>query len=298
MKGIYIFKQDGVEIARSENVITTDGKTSILQYLVGTQQDWASHIAIGAIETEATVDDKTLYFEIARTPVTLKSFSSISPNLMVKGTFDASFAANIYEVGVYPTNNSSTFGVRNNLIISDFSTQDVWTDDGSQIGSGQWTSYLAQSPSSPRVGMYALTVPSNKTYTNAATFFDISKYSTIDTLDVLVGPVTSSSGSKSFTVKFTNTKGDNASLSYSLPTSTAWKIISIPLTSEVIAIGSISQIDLITESGLSVMVDSIKINIAAEVDNTTSLVSRSVLTTPIAKIYGSPLDIEYYLDLS
>ena len=35
MKGTYIYKQNGIEIGRSENVITTDGKKSILQYLAG-----------------------------------------------------------------------------------------------------------------------------------------------------------------------------------------------------------------------------------------------------------------------
>ena len=296
MKGTYIYKQNGIEIGRSENVITTDGKKSILQYLAGTNRDWASHMVIGSINTAATTSDQTLYYEVARSPINLKSFSSTSPNLIVKSTFEPYFAANIYEVGIYPASNSATFGVRNDLIINDFSSQSAWTDSGSAI-TGQWTEYLAQSPTSPRIGMYSLTVPSNKTYTNSSTYFDLRSYTTVDTLDLLLGPITTTSDPKNFTVKFTNSAGDYASLVYSLSANVNWQVKSLALTSDILNLKSISQIDITTASGLTVKIDAMKINIAAEVDETNSLVSRSIPTTPIAKIYGAPLEIEYYLDL-
>jgi len=295
MKGIYIFKQNGIEIGRSENVITTHGKTTILQYMAGSTSDWASHIAVGAIgQNAAGVGNLVLDFEISRTPVSLKSYSSTSPNLLVKGTLDESFSANIYEVGVFPISNSTTFGKRSNLVITDFSSLDAWSTTGGTVTTN---AFQAQSPTSPRVGSYSVNIPASTVYSNINTSFNFAGYSTIDNLDLLIGPVTAT-GTKNLTLTFTNTQGSTANIVYPLTTNAGYQVVSASLTSDVIALGQIVGISFTTPASLAVNIDAVRVSVTSEVDQSTALVSRSVLTTPIAKIYGSPLDIEYYIQLS
>ena len=144
LKGTYVFKQGGVEVGRSENIITTNGKTAILQYLSGALSEWAASIAVGTINTTPTVNDLTLAYEVARSAVTLKSFQVGSPNLIVvKGTLAASVAANIYEVGVFPVTTANIFGTRDQLIIDDFSGISNWK------GTYTTNQYAAQNSISP-----------------------------------------------------------------------------------------------------------------------------------------------------
>lgn len=295
MKGIYVFKQDGLEIGRSENVITTYGKTTILQYMAGATTDWASHIAVGAIgQTAVDITNTVLDFEISRTPVSLKSYASTSPNLIVKGTLDESFYANIYEVGIYPISNSKVFGKKNNFVITDFSALEAWTATG---GSVTTNSFLAQGATSPRIGAYSVNIPASTVYSNTSSNIDFSGYSTIDTLDLLIGPVTAT-GTKTLTVTFTGSNGSTSNITYSLTTNTGYQKISANLTTGVIALGKITGISFTTPAALAVTIDAMKVSISSEIDQSTALVSRAILTTPIAKIYGSPLDIEYYVQLS
>ena len=159
LKGTYVFKENGLEVGRSENIITTNGKTAILQYLSGSLSEWASQLAVGAMSSTPALTDLALNFEIARSAVTLKSFKVGTPNLLVvKGTLDASVAANIYEVGVFSSNTSNIFGTRDRLIIDDFSILNNWT-----TASGSYTSvpFNPQNSISPRVGLYSLTLAPN-----------------------------------------------------------------------------------------------------------------------------------------
>jgi hypothetical protein len=297
LKGTYVFKQNGVEVGRSENIITTNGKNAILQYLSGSIQEWASSIAVGTINTTPTVNDLTLAYEIARSPVTLKSYKIGTPNLLiVKGTLDASIAANIYEIGVFPITTSKVFGRRDTLIITDFSTPTDWV---SSAGTSTSVPYAAQSSLSPRVGLYSLDLSNGTTITNSNFYLDLSSYSQVDTLDVLANVPSGTSGSVRVTL--TDLTGAYTQLSYPFDASvkSGYQVLSKNFTSAIQTLSTISSIKIETiGSSSEIIVDALRVSLLGEVTNTAGLVSRSVLTTPIAKVYGVPLDIEYYLQLS
>ena len=294
MKGIYVFKQNGKEIARSENIITANGKETILQYLAGTTLDWASHMAVGAIVQTSIADtNTTLDFEIARTPVTLKSYSTSSPKLTVMATLDETIIANIYEIGIYPIANNATFGQRNNLIISDFSVLSNWSATaGGPVSTNE---FLAQSPTSPRLGAYSINIPESTTYTSTNVSFNFSNHTVLDTVDLLIDNVV---GTGNVSVTFGNNAGDTETLTYSLSTNSSYQVVSQNVTQALIDLGQITSLSIVTPSSFSFLIDAIKASINNEVNASSALVSRSELTTPIAKLAGTPLDIEYYLDLT
>jgi hypothetical protein len=296
IKGTYIFKQGGVEIGRSDNIITTHGKEAIVQYLADSTFEWASAIAVGSINTTPALSDLTLKYETARTGVTLKSYKNGSPSLIiVKGTLDANLSANIYEIGVFPSKTKQVFGTRDQLIIDDFSTIVNWSTSS---GTAYTTNaYAAQSPYSPRIGLYSVAMAAGSTIVNSNFNVDLSTYSPIDTLDLLVNVDSGKSGTLNVTL--TDVNGLTSTLAYTFGTTTGYQILSQALPSSIFSLSNVKSIQFATVGANSdITLDAIKVAVLSEISDTTSLVSRSVLTTPIAKIYGTPLDIEYYVQLS
>lgn len=296
IKGTYVFKQGGIEIGRSDNIITTHGKEAIVQYLADSTFEWASSIAVGSINTTPTLTDLTLKYETARTGVTLKSYKNGSPSLIIiKGTLDANLSANIYEIGVFPSKTKQVFGTRDQLIIDDFSTIVNWT---TSAGTAYTTNaYAAQSPYSPRIGLYSVAMVATSTIVNTNFNLDLSTYSPIDTLDLLVNVASGKSGTLNVTL--TDVNGLTATLAYTFGSTTGYQILSQALPSSIFSLSNVKSIQFATVGANSaITLDAVKIAVLSEVSDTTSLVSRSVLTTPIAKIYGTPLDIEYYVQLS
>ena len=291
LKGTYVFKQNGKEIARSKNIITTNGKNAILQYLSGSITDWAAGFAVGAINTATNINDTSLYYEIARSAITLKSYKTGSPNLIIiKGTIDKAVSANIYEIGIYPAANESVFGKRNLFIINDFSDITNW--------SGVYTSneFVAQNTLSPRIGSYSITMDANSVISNYEILANFSQYNVIDTIDILVNVPPDQSGQLDLIL--TDNTGTSKTLSYNF-LNPGYQVLSQNITNDILNLSTISEISLqTTGTNSSITVDAIKVSINQELGPLTSLVSRSALTTPIAKIYGESLDIEYYVELS
>jgi len=73
MYGVYRVYKDGEMISESNNLITSNGKDVIHQYMAGIIQDWASSIAVGAYDTAATINDYKLKYEISRFGITTRS---------------------------------------------------------------------------------------------------------------------------------------------------------------------------------------------------------------------------------
>lgn len=301
LKGTYIFKQNGIEIGRSENIITNSGKKAILKYLSNSISDWASSISVGAIPTAASASDATLYYETARSAVTMKSYRSGTPNLIVvKGTLDASIAANIYEIGVYPNTTAQIFGVRDQMILTDFSYYYDWVKTA---GSGTISSspFVPQDPYSPRIGFSSVKLPAATTMQNTNFALNMSSYTSMDTLDLLVNVPTTSTGANTLNVTLTDVNGltSTASYSYNASTTSGYQILSTNLASNINTLSTIKSITIQSVgTNSAIVLDAIRVSVGAEIGEGAALVSRSVLTTPIAKIYGTPLDIEYYLQLS
>jgi hypothetical protein len=294
LKGTYVFKQNGQEIGRSENLITTNGTTSILRYLSGHSTEWASTIAIGAIPDTPTINDLALKFEIARSAITLKSYSSGSPNvLIIKGQIDPLVAANIYEIGIFPAETSKVFGERDKLILTDFSTPEDWT---TTQGTYELMPYQGQNPFSPRVGLYSFTLNPGASIYNDQFAANLISYTTLDTLDILTEVGIEDAGT--LVVKLEDPSGNFIQMQYPYngTVKSGYQVLSLNFPEGINSVSTISKITL-TCVGSDITVDAIRVSVLNEISSSSALISRSVLDTPIAKLYAVPLDIEYYLQL-
>lgn len=296
LNGTYVFKQNGIEIGRSKNLITTNGISAILQYLTGNSSEWAGSMAVGAMPNTATVDDLALRYEIARSAIVFKSYRVGSPNIVVlKGRVEAGVAANIYEVGIFPANNEKVFGTRDNLIITDFSTPDDWTI---QTGNIVLVPYAAQMPESPRVGLYNFKVENQSTIYNEKFIFDLKSYSSLDTLDILVNVQTGKYGTLNVTLTDVSLNEKTISFPFNGNTKSGYQVLSQNFPSDISSLSNVYKVTIQTTGSFSdIEIDSMRVSVLGEISNSTALISRSTLSTPIAKIYGAPLDVEYYVQL-
>jgi len=303
-KGTYIFKQNGIEIGRSENLITTNGRKVLLQYLSGVRSNWASDMALGAINTAPSVSDIELNFETIRVPVSLKTYKSATDNnpdlIIVRGTLPESLYANIYEIGLYPDSKITDVANRNDRIITDFSDLSNWAasvNDVSQNILNQGTVYLTgyspQSESSPRIGGFSVDLAQNTEYENNTFDFNLLGYSSLDTLKVLAYNTVAGV----LTITLVDTENNSFVFTYTLQENAGYQILSVPFPSNVLFNNTIETVRIATDNTASVTIDAIKASSSAELTSEDYLISKSVLSTPIAKIYGTPLDIEYYVQI-
>ena len=163
------------------------------------------------------------------------------------------------------------------------------------------TPYVPQDPYSPRVGFNSIKLPAATTISNSNFSLNLSSYTPIDTLDILVNVPVTSTGSNTLNLTLTDVNGltSTASYSYNASTTSGYQMLSANLASNINTLSTIKTITIQSVgTNSAITLDAIRVSVASEVGDSSSLVSRSVLTTPIAKVYGTPLDIEYYLQLS
>lgn len=304
-KGTYVFKQNGIEIGRSSNLITNNGRKMLMQYLAGSRVDWSADISIGALSTTPTATDTQLNFETGRYPVILKSYIAANattgdPDLIViRGTIPENIYANIYEIGTYATTNkNSPSSNKNNLILTDMSDISSWTTPAGSISTNIFT---PQGAASPRVGQYSVTISNSTLYQNTGLAIPFSNYSSIDSLQILVYNTVAGNAS----ITLTDVSGSTQTINFTLTNNTGYSILSTNFDTSIgtgtdKAISNfnyISSIAIRTDSTAALTLDAIKTSSAAEISIEESIVSKSVLTTPIAKLYNVPLDIEYYVEL-
>jgi len=293
-KGTYVFKQNGKEIGRSQNLITTNGRKTILQYLAGVRQNWASDMSIGAISTTPTSNDVELNFETLRFPVNLKTYSPAAngnPDLIiVRATVPANIYANIYEIGLYADTKNSNAAIRNNSILVDFSNISSWTALAGEVNLVEFT---PQADNSPRIGPYAVQLNSDTNYTNSSYSFSLQNYSDVDTLKLLAY----NTAAGNLTVTLTDISGSSTSYTYTLTDNVDYQVLSVPFNATDKFLNTISTVSLTTDSSAVVTIDCIKASTTAELAQDDYIVSKSVLDVPIAKIFNVPLDIEYYVEL-
>ena len=293
-KGTYVFKQLGKEIGRSNNIITNNGKKVILQYLAGTRNNWAADLAIGAIPTTPTANDVELNFETLRVPVNMKTFiyeTSTNPNLIVvRGTIPANVYANIYEIGLYADTQVSNVSLRDNRILVEFSDLNNWITNSGVVNV---IPYVPQAEFSPRIGGNSVELISNTVYSNSSYSFSLQGYSSIDTLQILAYNTVAGT----LTITMSDTEGGNTSFSYVLNDNSDYQVLSVPFNPTDTYLGTINTVTFSTDSTAVITIDTVKASTTAELTNNDYVISKSVLETPIAKIYGVPLDIEYYVEL-
>jgi hypothetical protein len=306
MKGTYIFKQNGLELGRCENVITTAGKAQIAKSLSNQTSQWAGTIAIGSGTSAAAEANVKLDFEYGRGAVISISSASGVPSagktrLTAKAVLSENISGKISEVGLFSSTASN----------DEFETALVSCDEAEswdyQKTDGTWAELIDVSGYSTTVGragnqsIYFNSVPTYSSGRRVRFFasFDFSEASYADKFVFAVQKTGGSAGNISVRFYTDETNYFTATLT-AIPSGTNTYQILEYAKSSWTASGApdwsnITFIEINNPEG-NIYLDAIRIN-RAVAGTQSILVSRSLPSPEITKVEGTPLEIEYYLDL-
>ncbi len=304
IKGTYIYYENGKEIYRSSNVITKYGKRFLTNFIAGTDSFSSKAMAFGVDSTAATENDTRLGFEFYRTPVLFGSTDiqtaneTTSYSVVYKATIPQDVAGYITEVGLYPQFRESQSSFDSKFIL-DFESQLDWTN----------TPLITLDES--RIGEYLLKMSSNATsakeYKTNIQALDLSGYSVNDTLRLAF--IKYDANLQNIIIKFYSSDLDFYSVTISPASGTGYKLSSGITLDNLFSNASTANVDptninkigitITPTSGQSTSVglDALRINDEDTFNPNFGLISRSILTTPLVKLAGRQVDVEYRLDL-
>jgi hypothetical protein len=306
-------------------MITKFGKRFLTSYISGINEFVSKELAlgIGSIAPNAKGNDTRLNFEFYRLPVELSSFNILEDGVdgdgdpvynyfvTYKSTIPQDVSGVISEIGLYPGDRLS-FNNFDSKFITSFTNQFNWfsgsdnpTSQGNtQDANGAYTFLSKVSDSMIRVDA---TSGQTKEYINSFISNDISGYSINDTIAIAYKKADNnvskirvkfySSDLAYYYVDFTPESGTGdkiQTLTLNNLFSNYTAAPNLPDPSSIIKIGVAT-----TASGgnTTVYFDAIRINDEDTFDPGYGLISRSVLSTPLIKKPGRPVDIEYKLQL-
>lgn len=310
IEGTYKFYLNNKLIREQKNSLTVAGRSIIIKSLLGIIPNFGNAIGLGignneniVNPTSGLIEDNNLNFEVARSPVN-GSTLNVKDNtdlLVYTTTLNVPETFTIYEVGLFPTLDTSTFiGVRGETIF-DFNNVDIFTKIGTASGA-----YLSTNINA-RIGSDLLYVPETNGPTDYLRYFAspgqleyLNIYSTQDVFR-LAG-YKESSNSASIHFRFFTDSFNYYELIFN-PSASGYFINQQTKGSAIINgtpdWRNISFVDIWQGGDSSgVYLDGIKINTGSYlVDTTTGMVSRAVLGIPLSKPPSVPLIIEYSLAL-
>jgi len=294
-------------------MITKFGKRFLTDYLAGNSDFTSKDLALGISSTAATVNDTRLGFEFYRLPVTLSSInieevSSVFKYYAIyKATIPQDVSGVVTEIGLYPgVRKSANFF--DSKFITSFENNGLWFDS---IGGNPQLKVNTTSPVfTAKIGetmvQFDVNTSSVKEYTNSIVSLDLSGYSVNDTLSIAYKKIDNnvskirvklySSDTQYYYADFTPASGSGDRIqSVSMSTVFGNTSASAPDATSITKVG----IEVTAGSGGSTAVyfDGLRINDEDTFDPQYGLISRSILTTPLQKPSGRPVDIEYKLEL-
>jgi len=308
IKGTYIYYENGKEILRKSNVITKFGKRFLTNFIAGNILNSNKDMVFGIDSTAAVVGDTRLGFEFYRLPVLfgstdIQTASGVTTySVVYKTTIPQDVVAQIYEVGLYPTNRSSINNF-DSKFITDF---DDLLDWETSAGVNPLTTSSNYRIGGNLLRMSASTSSSTE-YKSSIQSLDLSGYSEADSIrlayyreDANLSTIKIrlySEASKYYEVTITPTGGTGYKLSSNISLSTLFSGATSPAPD----VTNINQIGIIVTAGAggttTVGLDGLRINDEDTFDPAFGLISRSHLATPISKVAGRQVDVEYRLDL-
>lgn len=308
IKGTYIFYENGKEVHRQSNVITKFGKRFLTNFIAGNITSSRKDMAFGIDSTAATENDTRLGFEFYRLPIIfgstdIQTAGGITTySVVYKTTIPQDVVGEIYEVGLYPSNRSSINNF-DSKFISDFDDVLDWTDS-SDINP-------LTSSSNYRIGGNVLRMTANANSSNeykaSIPKLDLSGYSAADSIklsyyreDANLSTIKVrlySESTKYYEVTVTPTSGTG----YKISSDILFSTLLSGATSPAPDISNINEIGIVITAGsggsTTVGLDGLRVNDEDTFDPVFGLISRSSLVTPISKVAGRQVDVEYRLDL-
>ena len=294
LKGEYIFYKDGIEVARSTNIITNNGKEQIINYLSRQNSEYGSRIILGCGSSTPAATDDFVGFEMFPTPVQFKTvdYTQTPTQIVFRTTLPSTFKGVVYESGL------STAGGVNMSDLNDVNDNpDIFATFDPDYESWELSSGVTvhnndlEGTPRLRVGDSGLefVVPSSSvkqsTWYGATPIGYLISSDKIKIAFHVSGSVPNSVGVK-MAVDSLNY------FQYTIPSSS----ISLGYPN----IENTQELSVIVTSGASattVTMDAMRFDQYSNIDKPV-LVSRSLLSTPLVVEGGVPFDVEYRLGFS
>lgn len=249
-----------------------------------------------------------LDFEFYRTPVLfgstdIQTTAGVTTySVVYKATIPQDVVANIYEVGLYPSTRSSVNNF-DSKYLTNFDDLLDWEDSS---GTNPTVSNANYRIGGNVLRMFA-SANTSKEYKSTIPTIDLSGYSDNDTIklayyreDANLSSIKVrlySDATKYYEATVTPTSGTGYKLSTDIPLSTFFAGATSPSPE----IANINQIGIVITAGAGgtayVGMDGLRINDEDTFDPIFGMISRSVFATPITKLSGRQVDVEYRLDL-
>jgi len=313
IKGTYVFYEDGKEICRSENVITKFGKRFLTNYIAGNVSFDNKSMAVGiagASDYAASDTNSRLGFEFYKSIIDISSIDiqasggTYSYGVAYKTTLPQDIVGIINEIGIYPGSRLS----KNNFdskFITTFENNYDWFDLNNNTPSLTSVVPARIGSNLMNIDFTGISIASHEYLTTLGSL-DLSGYSGNDTLSIAY--YRSDTNLSNIKVKFYSSNTDYYYGTFTPTSGTGNKIQEInmsnvfanssgsPIASSIYKIG-VEVNRASTSSACAVYLDALRINDEDTFDPAYGLVSRSTLTSPITKVAGRQLDIEYHLSL-
>jgi hypothetical protein len=292
-------------------MITKFGKRFITSYLANGLNFNQKDIAIGIGSTAATVNDTDLQFEFYRSGVNLGSVD-IQTNtstgqttyaVVYKATLPTDVEGIISEIGIFPTAFAQNTDYSSKYI-SSFENASSWIDS-----SGNQPT-LVSTPT-PKIGssfFFVSAVNGGSNSYGLDTILDIAGYGVEDSISFAF--YQSDLNLDYVYARFYSSASNYKEVRFSGATSIGHKILTTKLSNlfnssfasaGVTDFANITKIEVgakaKTSLSTTVLLDGLRINDDDRYNPQYGLISRSVLSTPIVKVLGVEMDIEYKINL-
>jgi hypothetical protein len=303
IEGTYRITSSGSTVAEYKNMLTANGLLVINQYLANVVPDWAGSLAIGTLSTNSTASTTTaLDYEILRFPVTLKAYRTVSGSnqMALKATIDPETVFQAYEFGIFPMRvNKLLF--RDHFKITDFTEQIA--------ASSSW--YIGSSPAptasvspTPRSGGSGIKISTGQT-ASLIFYSNFADYNDADSLDLLYYCASATTSTSSITVYFSDdsTSGNVWSASGTIPATSSGtythKVLSFQPKPDAFTDTMYSCSIQFAGSGGTLLLDHLKVTTGQAKPTDQLLTSRTTSASPlVTKVYGQPMEIEYYIQVT
>lgn len=292
-------------------MITKFGKRFLTDFIAGNSNFGSKDIALGIDSTAATQNDTRLGFEIYRLPVNLSSINIEDDGVggfnyfaIYKTTVPQDISGVISEIGLYP-------GIRKSLnlydskFIASFENNITWVDSLNDSPGLEPNSSTFLSKIGENMVRFNVTASTSKEYANSIVLLDLSGYSVNDSLSLAYKKA--DNNVSKIRIKFYSTptayyygdftpSGANGDKVESVPMSTVFNnIVGSPDLTNITKIGI--EVTASSSGNAVVYFDGLRINDEDTFDPQYGLIARHILTTPLEKPSGRPVDIEYKLQL-
>jgi hypothetical protein len=276
-------------------VITTVGKLQIKRYLAHQVPDIAKVIAVGIGPVAENVSHTALQFEIGRADIKLISYDYTNNKIVFKASIPQEISGKIYEVALWSQPVSIPAGEYHSRLLTTFdSASELWSAGSYQTANA-------------RIGVDALRfTPAASATVSAALnnmFIDLSGNSGADQFSIAY--YNGNANVANFKIRF---KVDNSNYYTVQVTSPATGYqISTVAKSAATATGTpdwsnikIIEVEVVAGAGGSASIDfdGVRIEDVDTIDPSYVMVSRELLVSPVTKVAGRVMDIEFSIPVT